>query len=102
MGLSARDEAATAGRKFRDERSYVTIGGQEFLYGKDMGDRRWDVWVRDGGRCFACERPMFFEDCDLEHSVPYSAGGDDSLENLRISCSGCNHARHPHGVKRTG
>jgi len=41
-------------------------------------------------RCCFCKKSMPLEDATLEHIVPLSLGGTWKLDNLALSCSGCN------------
>lgn len=53
---------------------------------------RRGVWLRDGGRCSWCgnaERGQM----ELDHIVPWSAGGTDRSANLRVLCTRCNERR---------
>jgi hypothetical protein len=53
---------------------------------------RRGVWLRDGGRCSWCgtsERGLM----QLDHIVPWSAGGSDRSDNLRVLCAYCNERR---------
>lgn len=47
-----------------------------------------------GGRstapCCFCSRTLIFSDATLEHVRPLSKGGGWSVDNIRLSCSGCN------------
>lgn len=43
--------------------------------------------------CIYCQR--FSRDFELDHLIPVSRGGDDSLENLVIACSLCNTQKGP-------
>jgi hypothetical protein len=46
------------------------------------------VWIRDDGRCQGCGRtPKLLE---LDHVIPWSAGGSDKFTNLRCLCQPCN------------
>lgn len=52
---------------------------------------RWLIWHRDRGRCTFCGRgdlPL-----QLDHVVPWSAGGPDTSTNLRTLCESCNEFR---------
>jgi 5-methylcytosine-specific restriction endonuclease McrA len=56
-----------------------------------------ELWV---GRCVHCRRaitvpldPREPASATLEHIVPRTHGGDDSLENLALACASCNHAK---------
>lgn len=48
------------------------------------------IYLRDGHRCCFCDRRGPLE---LDHIVPWSAGGPDTSENLRSLCGGCNSER---------
>jgi 5-methylcytosine-specific restriction endonuclease McrA len=56
-----------------------------------------EVWV---GRCLHCRAavtvpldPREPASATLEHIVPRTHGGDDSLTNLALACASCNHAK---------
>ena len=88
------DVELTASRGYKNSRSYVTVFGAEYLFGEDKTARRWEIYRRDKGRCFACDRWLSFEECEWEHRVPQSQGGDDSKANGRISCAQCHARKH--------
>ncbi len=44
--------------------------------------------------CWICRKPVSLEDATLEHILPLVDGGSSHIENLAISHSTCNHARH--------
>lgn len=46
---------------------------------------RWRVLKRDGWRCRQCEK----WGNEVDHVKPLAAGGDDSLDNLQVLCTGC-------------
>lgn len=50
-------------------------------------DVRREVLERDGHRCVECGAT---ETLSLDHIVPYSHGGPDTVENLRVLCRPCN------------
>lgn len=54
---------------------------------------RWLVLERDGFRCLACGTPVVSATAELDHIVPWSAGGPDLSENLRTLCGPCNYER---------
>lgn len=61
------------------------------------GERRVRVWshrvgsVLEEGACWYCAMPLVFTDpWHVEHVVPQIQGGSGALENLRVSCAGCN------------
>ena len=51
---------------------------------KDVVDT---VWNRDGGKCVYCGSN---ENLHLDHIIPFSKGGDTSIENLQLLCQKCN------------
>lgn len=46
--------------------------------------------LRDRGRCTFCDKRGL---CELDHIVPWSAGGPDTSDNLRNLCHRCNEER---------
>jgi 5-methylcytosine-specific restriction endonuclease McrA len=48
---------------------------------------RHAVMQRDGHRCVECQATTSLA---LDHIIPYSAGGEDTVENLRVLCKSCN------------
>ena len=65
------------------------------------------LWRQSGHRCGICAVPMLRSDlpsAHIDHVIPWSLGGTDDLENLRVAHPGCNirrgndltwHERHP-------
>ena len=45
------------------------------------------VWARDGGRCTSCGSRHALE---IDHRMPFAAGGTTTVENLRLLCRSCN------------
>lgn len=52
---------------------------------------RWLIWHRDRGRCQMCG--VGDQEMQLDHIVPWSAGGSDEGRNLRLLCGPCNTTR---------
>jgi serine/threonine protein kinase len=50
------------------------------------------VWQRDHGRCVECGSQ---KDIKFKHIVPVVRGGQHTVENLRILCKTCRHAKRP-------
>lgn len=53
-------------------------------------DVRREVMDRDGHRCLDCGSTKHLS---LDHIVPFSHGGPDTVENLRVLCRPCNSRR---------
>lgn len=60
-------------------------------------DHAWCVRTlvrRDGAVCGICRDPISnFKDITLDHIVPRSKGGVDSIENLQLAHQSCNQAK---------
>ncbi|MFM2064568.1 MAG: hypothetical protein RLZZ507_4239 [Cyanobacteriota bacterium] len=56
-----------------------------------------------GSCCWWCRKSMSIDKLTIEHLLPKSRGGSNSLENLRLACLTCNRSRgnslFPPGVK---
>lgn len=53
-------------------------------------EERKIIYNKSGGRCELCGQRLLFEDITLDHIVPLSMGGEDSMENLQAVCYACN------------
>lgn len=61
-------------------------------------DLRRLIWHRDGRRCMWCgegHKPL-----QLDHIIPWSAGGPDASTNLRLLCGPCNKSRSNYRTDR--
>lgn len=92
-----RDVQATANRRFKDPRSYVTPAGDEVLYEEDWNERKFELLQRSRGQCEniingrRCTR-----DCaDPHHVTKRSVRRDDRMSNLKALCPGCHRKQHP-------
>lgn len=52
-------------------------------------DRHY-IYLRDGGTCRFCGKPLKFGKMSLDHYLPHSAGGPDEIFNLVCACKTCN------------
>ncbi|PID85724.1 MAG: hypothetical protein CSB13_06620 [Chloroflexi bacterium] len=53
-------------------------------------DRRKIVWLRDGGRCRYCDKPLSYREMEVDHITPIFLGGNDYIFNLACACRPCN------------
>ncbi len=58
--------------------------------------QRLAVFIRAGYRCEYCRHPVAFssDPFEVEHIIPVEQGGTTTLDNLALSCRGCNHLKH--------
>ena len=43
-----------------------------------------------GSKCYYCGRKLTSRQCTIDHVVPRSKGGEDSLSNYVLACGPCN------------
>jgi hypothetical protein len=55
------------------------------------GDMKEKIFQRDGYECIYCGTD---ENLSLDHIVPFSSGGDDTVANLVTACRQCNSKKH--------
>lgn len=63
---------------------------------RDPSDRlKVQVLMRDGNRCKICgaECSGGLHNIHFDHIIPWSKGGETTLENLQVLCSACNEAK---------
>lgn len=53
---------------------------------------RKQVFEQSGGHCAICGRTTDY--LQIQHILPFSAGGDDSAANLQVVCASCNVKAH--------
>ena len=79
MGRIPSEENMTKARQLADRRVRV------------MPAIRWQVFERDGWKCVACGRVAADEVIlHIDHIVPRSKGGADTMDNYQTLCSICN------------
>ena len=75
----------------------VSILGEGKHYTKREPNNRLKVQVlmRDGNRCRLCgiECNDGLHNIHFDHIVPWSKGGETTLENLQVLCNDCNSAK---------
>ena len=53
-------------------------------------EERKIIYNKSGGRYELCGMRLSFMDMTLDHIIPLSMGGEDSMENLQTACYACN------------
>lgn len=48
------------------------------------------IYMDAGKRCQLCGKKLLLQDMTLDHIVPLSRGGADTVENLQCTCYACN------------
>lgn len=51
---------------------------------------RTNIYDRNHGRCAICGRYVSFTDFTVDHIIPISKGGTNSMDNLQCACKTCN------------
>lgn len=60
---------------------------------KYSADVRRIVYLRNNGRCAICGKRVDLNNCNLDHRIPISKGGIDSVENLDCVHVQCNYIK---------
>ena len=55
--------------------------------------RRRELWDRDKGTCYLCNKQVSIREFELDHLIPVSRNGDNSAQNLAVCCMFCNRSR---------
>ena len=93
------DRQATKEKGYKDERSFLSLEGDEYLKGEDLSARRAAVYYKSHGRCMLnvsprCRGWIDFPDFEMDHIQGGLVGRNDNLSNLRAVCKPCHRARH--------
>jgi 5-methylcytosine-specific restriction endonuclease McrA len=46
--------------------------------------------LREDNKCYICQKRLTFDTATIDHFIPLSRGGDDTPENRKLACEGCN------------
>lgn len=60
---------------------------------KDNQRKRKIAWEMQGGECWLCHKPLPLEETTLDHVFPFSIGGSNRQDNLRVAHGICNSER---------
>lgn len=59
--------------------------------------RRWQknhLINKYGTICYLCQKEMTVQEMTIDHEIPMSLGGPDTLDNYRLAHSSCNHLKN--------
>jgi len=64
----------------------------KFIRPRDQGIRftRYNIYLRDQGRCQYCGRRFHRKDLTYDHVTPRAKGGSTDWENMVVCCRSCN------------
>lgn len=76
------------------ERYFLKWNGSELSF-KDAKRHftpaeRYYVWIKANKQCEKCEKSVAMNEMDADHIVPWSKGGETSIDNARCLCVSCN------------
>lgn len=60
------------------------------LFAEDL----FHVYVRDMGKCRYCSIAVGPMDCSFDHVVPFKSGGENTVDNLVVSCITCQRSKY--------
>lgn len=73
--------------------------------GRGVRELKADVFERDGGQCFYCDKPVKIvgwswpaappkhDDATMDHIIPHCQGGTQRYDNVVLCCRECNEER---------
>ncbi len=61
---------------------------------RTVTNSQWQTLLTDYGGCFHCGAPPAI--CQAHHIIPYSQGGETSVNNMVMVCWNCHHKIHHH------
>src|SRR5262245_40822994 len=100
MLRNRRDEDATKAMGFKDKKSFVSMAGHEYLFGRDTETRRKEVFEDARGRCWHCGAYYGWYYGEMDH-IRSGYGPQrcwcftkSRCVNLRWSCPKCHRERH--------
>jgi hypothetical protein len=89
-----RDVERTKRYGFECRQSYITVDGKFFLFRADKTALRLACFERDRFTCQLTGERVDWESGEMDHVVPYSKGGDDTLGNVQTVKHGPHMRRH--------
>ena len=84
--------------EIRDGFALIPIRAFELVRDGNGSERRLVLWMRSGGLCHYCRNPMSFtidkpHSLTIDHVIPRSKGGRNTLKNTVAACRTCNQAK---------
>lgn len=78
-------------RRYNEQNPHRTVVKGKRFNGNDI----LEIYEIQDGRCCYCGMP-FDDDYQIDHVMPLSRGGTNNPDNIALSCSTCNFAKHNH------
>ena len=60
------------------------------LFSSDM---KYNLWIKANQKCEVCGTSLLMKEVQGDHNIPWSEGGQTTLENGRCLCASCNSSR---------
>ena len=57
------------------------------------------VWLKTGGFCWYCGKPLVHDECHIDHVIPRASEGGNDIDNLVPCCKPCNSSKHSRSVE---
>jgi 5-methylcytosine-specific restriction endonuclease McrA len=77
----------------RDEIQARRIVRRTGKNGPLTGNDLKELFVKQSGRCYYCGVLLYQTKWEVDHMLPVSRGGGDSIDNLCVACVPCNHRK---------
>jgi 5-methylcytosine-specific restriction endonuclease McrA len=61
--------------------------------GSHTGQEIENLYLAQNGRCFYCHKKVG-NNFEVDHIIPISKNGKNTIENLAIACRSCNRRKH--------
>jgi len=90
---SQKRQEYLAGLRHSDPWRWKALVIHTSIRGAVSGDDLRLLHLSQDGKCGLTGRPLDFDDMQLDHIIPRARGGDNSLENLRWTCSVANQCK---------
>jgi 5-methylcytosine-specific restriction endonuclease McrA len=88
---AARERLAAKAERFRSSQSVFTASDERRRSRHIRAEVMSAVVIRDEGACVLCKSK---QELQYDHILPFSRGGNNEVENIRLLCKACNLRKH--------